>query len=218
MQIARDIKTKLAEFRNQLPAGVKVANWYDQSELIVSSAQSVRDAIIVGVVFAVLILLLFLRNLKVTLIAAIAVPSVLAATVLLLYVFNMSFNMMTLGGMAAAVGLIIDDAIVMVEHITRRLSEGGALRGARAPSGYGIYQIPRGIVGLDDHHFCAFGVSVRRHRRFFQSAISDDGGQPGYFLRGGVVGGSSADGSFSERARRGTRKTGPFYRASAPDL
>ena len=92
-----------------------------------------RDAIIVGVVFAVLILLLFLRNLKVTLIAAIAVPSVLAATVLLLYVFNMSFNMMTLGGMAAAVGLIIDDAIVMVEHIARRLSEGGATaRGARS--------------------------------------------------------------------------------------
>src|SRR5882724_4724165 len=129
VQIAQDIKTKLAEFSKQLPAGVKVANWYDQSELIVSSAQSVRDAIIVGVIFAVLILLLFLRNLKVTLIAAIAVPSVLAATVLLLYVFSMSFNMMTLGGMAAAVGLIIDDAIVMVEHITRRLSEGGALRG-----------------------------------------------------------------------------------------
>src|SRR6266850_2527881 len=129
VQIARDIKTKLAEFRKQLPAGVNVANWYDQSELIVSSARSVRDAIIVGVVFAVLILLLFLRNLKVTLIAAIAVPSVLAATVLLLYVFSMSFNMMTLGGMAAAVGLIIDDAIVMVEHIARRLSEGGALPG-----------------------------------------------------------------------------------------
>ena len=145
-------------------------------------------------------------------------PGVLAATVLLLYVFNMSFNMMTLGGMAAAVGLIIDDAIVMVEHIMRRLGEGGALHGARAPSGYGIYQIPRGIVGLDDHHFCAFGVSVRRHRRFFQSAISDDGGQPGYFLRRGVVGGAAAGGSFSERARCGTRRTGPFYRASAPDL
>jgi len=126
VQIAREIKTKLAEFRKQLPPGVNVANWYDQSELIVSSASSVRDAMIVGVVFAVLILLLFLRNLKVTLIAAIAVPGVLAATVLLLYIFNMSFNMMTLGGMAAAVGLIIDDAIVMVEHIVRRVREGAA--------------------------------------------------------------------------------------------
>src|SRR5882724_4895200 len=129
VQIAQEIKAKLAGFQKQLSSDIKIANWYDQSELIVSAAQSVRDAIIVGVVFAVLILLLFLRNLKVTLIAAIAVPSVLAATVLLLYVFNMSFNMMTLGGMAAAVGLIIDDAIVMVEHIARRLGEGGALRG-----------------------------------------------------------------------------------------
>jgi len=86
----------------------------------------VRDSILVGVVFAILILLLFLRNLKITLIAAIAVPGVLAATILLLYVCQMSFNIMTLGGMAAAVGLIIDDAIVMVEHIMRRLREAPA--------------------------------------------------------------------------------------------
>lgn len=123
VEIALEIKAKLAEFRNQLPPGMKIANWYDQSELIVSSAGSVRDSIFIGVVFAVLILLLFLRNLKITLIAAVVVPGVLAATILLLYVFHMSFNIMTLGGMAAAVGLIIDDAIVMVEHIVRRLRE-----------------------------------------------------------------------------------------------
>ena len=124
VQIAQEIKDKLAEFRRQLPADVKIANWYDQSELILASERSVRDSILVGVVFAVLILLLFLRNLKVTLIAALVVPGVLAATILLLYVFHMSLNIMTLGGMAAAVGLIIDDAIVMVEHIIRRLREG----------------------------------------------------------------------------------------------
>lgn len=126
VQIALEIKVKLAEFRKQLPSDIKIANWYDQSDLIVSSAASVRDSILIGVVFAVLILLLFLRNLKITLIAAIAVPGVLAATVLLLYVFHMSFNIMTLGGMAAAVGLIIDDAIVMVEHIIRRLQDAPA--------------------------------------------------------------------------------------------
>jgi len=123
VQIAREIKAKLAEFRTQLPSDVKIANWYDQSELIISSAASVRDSILIGVVFAVFILLLFLRNVKVTLIAAHVVPGVLAATILLLYLFHMSFNIMTLGGMAAAVGLIIDDAIVMVEHIMRRLQE-----------------------------------------------------------------------------------------------
>jgi multidrug efflux pump subunit AcrB len=71
-----------------------------------------------------LILLIFLRNFRITLIAAMIVPSVLAVTVLMLAVLHMSFNIMTLGGMAAAVGLIIDDAIVMIEHVIRRLRSG----------------------------------------------------------------------------------------------
>lgn len=121
VQIARDIKAVLAGFQSHLPPDVRLANWYDQSEIIVASAASVRDALLVGVVMAALILLLFLRNLKVTLIAVLTVPGVLAITVLLLYALKLSFNVMTLGGMAAAVGLIIDDAIVMVEHIIRRL-------------------------------------------------------------------------------------------------
>lgn len=121
--ITKAIKRKLAAFRDRLPPGVHIATWYDQSQLILSSAASVRDAVLVGVVLAAIILLLFLRNVRITLIAMISVPSVLATAVLLLYVFGMSFNIMTLGGMAAAVGLIIDDTIVMVEHIMRRLRE-----------------------------------------------------------------------------------------------
>ncbi len=124
VKIAQELKQKLSEFRTQLPKDVKVANWYDQSELILASAASVRDAVIIGVVLAAIILLLFLRNLKITVIALISVPGVLAATVLLLFVLHMSFNIMTLGGMAAAVGLIIDDTIVMVEQIMRRLPSG----------------------------------------------------------------------------------------------
>ncbi len=84
-----------------------------------------RDAIVIGIILAALILLVFLRSLRITLIAVVAVPAVLAATVLLLYVLGLSFNIMTLGGMAAAVGLIIDDTVVMVEHIMRR-ERGGA--------------------------------------------------------------------------------------------
>ena len=121
VQIARDVHAKLAGYRTQLPPGVKLANWYDQSVLVVDSAASVRDAILIGTALAVLVLFAFLRNLKITLIAAVVVPTVLAATVVLLYALDMSFNIMTLGGMAAAVGLIIDDAIVMIEHIVRRL-------------------------------------------------------------------------------------------------
>ncbi|OIQ86876.1 cobalt-zinc-cadmium resistance protein CzcA [mine drainage metagenome] len=121
VQIARDVRAKLAAYGPQLPPGVRLANWYDQSVLVTAAAASVRDAILIGTGLAVLVLFAFLRNVKITLIAAVVVPAVLAATVVLLYALNMSFNIMTLGGMAAAVGLIIDDAIVMVEHIVRRL-------------------------------------------------------------------------------------------------
>jgi CzcA family heavy metal efflux pump len=124
VQIARDIKAALAAYGPHLPPGVHIANWYDQSQLILSSAGSVRDALLVGVLMAALILFVFLRNFKVMLIAILTVPGVLAITILLLYVLHMSFNIMTLGGMAAAVGLIIDDAIVMVEHIIRRMRGG----------------------------------------------------------------------------------------------
>jgi CzcA family heavy metal efflux pump len=123
VQIATEVKAKLAGLKTQLPPGISVANWYDQSELVVASASSVRDAILIGAVLAALVLLVFLRNIKVTLIAVAVVPTVLAMTVVLLSALNMSFNIMTLGGMAAAVGLIIDDAIVMIEHIVRRLRE-----------------------------------------------------------------------------------------------
>lgn len=121
VQIAKDVKAILAEFKPQLPAGVEISNWYDQSELVVASAKSVRDAVLIGVGLSCVVLLIFLRNFKTTLIAIICVPTSLAATVLLMKLLNMSFNIMTLGGMAAAVGLIIDDAIVMMEHVIRRL-------------------------------------------------------------------------------------------------
>jgi len=111
--------------KNKLPAGVIIKQWYSQGDLLLESADSVRDAVVVGLVMAVVVLLLFLRNVKITLIAALVVPAVLASTVLLLYLLKMSFNIMTLGGMAAAVGLIIDDAIVMIEHIIRRVGEKG---------------------------------------------------------------------------------------------
>ena len=124
VQIMRDVKSKLAAFQHKIPAGVKISNWYDQSLLITESAASVRDTILIGVALAALIILMILRNLKVTLLAMVAVPTVLAITILLLYMLDMSFNIMTLGGMAAAVGLILDDAIVMIEHIVRRLRGG----------------------------------------------------------------------------------------------
>ena len=124
--IAGAVKTALDGFKTKLPQGVTVANWYDQSQLVTASATSVRDAILIGAGLAALVLLIFLRSFKITFIAVLVVPSALAAAALMLQVSGKSFNIMTLGGMAAAVGLIIDDAIVMVEHIAGRLEDGTA--------------------------------------------------------------------------------------------
>ncbi len=130
VHISRDIREKLQEFRATLSKDIQMNVWYDQSTLITAASKSVRDAIFIGVVLAIGVLLLFLRNWRITLVVAVAVPAVLAATGLLLRVFHMSLNIMTLGGMAAAVGLIIDDGIVVVEHIIRRLrQETGERRG-----------------------------------------------------------------------------------------
>jgi multidrug efflux pump subunit AcrB len=121
--IVKAVDQALAEYAPRLPKGVALHNWYDQSELIVAAAASVRDAILIGVALAAVVLLVFLRNRAVMLLAAVAVPATLAITVLVMFQLHMSFNVMTLGGIAAAVGLIADDAIVMTEHILRRVGE-----------------------------------------------------------------------------------------------
>lgn len=121
VNIAEGIRSALAAEREHIPSDIDISCWYDQSDLITASAHSVRDAVLIGVALAAIVLLLFLRNWEMTLIAALAVPVVLAITALVLHLLNQSFNIMTLGGMAAAVGLIIDDAIVISEHIARRL-------------------------------------------------------------------------------------------------
>lgn len=145
VQIARDVKQRLQDYAPQMPAGVKIANWYDQSQLVTGAAGSVRDAILIGIVLAGLVLFVFLRNTRVIFIAMLVVPAVLAITVLLLHVLGMSFNMMTLGGMAAAVGLIIDDVIVMQEHIMRRLHGAGGQVSERI--GRAAWEFTRPLTG-----------------------------------------------------------------------
>ena len=130
-QIVKDVQAALAGYASKLPSSLHISNWYDQSELIIGSARSVLEAVLIGIVLSGAVLLVFLRSLKITLITVIVVPAVLLSTVLLLLLLNMSFNIMTLGGMAAAIGLIIDDAIVMVEQIERGLRQGTASSAAQ---------------------------------------------------------------------------------------
>ncbi|KTE24840.1 transporter [Sphingopyxis sp. H071] len=136
--IVKAVDARLAELH--LPPSVKVTTFYDQSELVVGAANAVRDAILMGAVLAGIVLFVFLRSGRLMVITGLMLPAVLAATCLLLFALGMSFNMMTLGGMAAAVGLVVDDAVVMLEHMMRRmqeqrLSEPHSLLGAAAEMG-----------------------------------------------------------------------------------
>lgn len=124
VQIARDAEEAVAGLAKEIPRGVRVTNFYDQADIIIDSFASVRDSIGIGVILAVVILLLFLRNWRVTFVAAIIIPLTVATTVLLLYAVGESFNIMTLGGIAAAIGLIIDDTIVIVENVFRHFRKG----------------------------------------------------------------------------------------------
>ena len=145
VKIANDVRAALAKARVRGPADMQVTAWYDQSDLILDSAASLRNALVIGVVLAALVLLVFLRNWRVTLAAVVAVPTVLAATTLVLVLLGQSFNIMTLGGMAAAIGLIIDDAIVMIEHIERRLAGPGGEGPATIQSA--VSEFMRPLVG-----------------------------------------------------------------------
>ncbi|MGB6191897.1 MAG: efflux RND transporter permease subunit, partial [Terracidiphilus sp.] len=107
-----------------LPAGVELQPYYDQSELVRESIRSVRDAILIGLVLACIILFLFLRDWTSSLIAGLVIPVTVALTVLVLWAMGESFNLMTLGGLAAAIGLVIDDAIVVVENIVLHRDRG----------------------------------------------------------------------------------------------
>ncbi len=124
VRIAGAVRRIIARF--PMPPAVRVRSWYDQSILVTQSAASVRDAVLIGLGLAGLVLLAFLRSWRVTLVAVLTVPATLAITILVLRLIGQSFNIMTLGGIAAAVGLVIDDVIVMIEHIAHRAGAGAA--------------------------------------------------------------------------------------------
>ena len=120
LSLAKEVQQRLDAFMKTQPRSVELYKWYDQTQLVSSSISALEEAILIGLVFAALVLLAFLRNWRVTLVAMMVVPLSVLITVLLLSLLGMTFNIMTLGGIAAAIGLLIDDVIVMIEHIARR--------------------------------------------------------------------------------------------------
>ncbi len=107
-----------------LPAGTMIGTWYDQSNLIRAAVTSVRDAVLIGAVLAVFVLLLFLGNLRATLVTAAIIPATIFITFLLMRLSGLTLNLMTLGALAVGIGLVIDDAIVVVENVFRHLARG----------------------------------------------------------------------------------------------
>jgi CzcA family heavy metal efflux pump len=122
--VADAVAQQVAQLRQKLPPGVKLDVFYDQSQLVRDSIASVRDAIFIGLVLACVILFLFLRDWTSSLIAGLVIPVTIAITIGVLWVMGESFNLMTLGGLAAAIGLVIDDAIVVVENVVSHRDNG----------------------------------------------------------------------------------------------
>src|SRR6185312_10065868 len=124
--VADEVNAKVAELRKTLPPGIKLVPYYDQSGLIRDSIKSVRDAILIGLVLASIVIVIFLRDWGSSAVAGLVIPITIVITFIVLKALGESFNLMTLGGLAAAVGLVIDDAIVVIENIVlhRDLGQG----------------------------------------------------------------------------------------------
>jgi len=117
VEVANEVHQEIESLRSVIPAGVQLSVFYDQSNIVRESIGSVRDAIVIGLFLTGLIIYLFLRDLGTAVLAGVVVPLTICVTFVVLKIMGQSFNMMTLGGLAAAGGLVIDDAIVVVENI-----------------------------------------------------------------------------------------------------
>jgi CzcA family heavy metal efflux pump len=126
IEIETGIEEAVAELVQALPSGLHITKVYDLAEFVRDSIASVRDAIFVGGVLAVIILLLFLRDWRLTFIAAMTLPLAVLITFAVMDLFGETINLMSMGGLAVAIGLVIDDAVVVVEGIHRRVQEGSA--------------------------------------------------------------------------------------------
>src|ERR1700723_3046435 len=141
--VANGVAAEMAQLQSKLPAGVHIEPFYDQSELVRESILSVRDAILIGLVLACIILFLFLHDWTSSLVAGLVIPVTVAVTILFLRITGQSFNLMTLGGLAAAIGLVIDDAIVVVENIAVHREAGESRAGSVRKA---IHEISRPLV------------------------------------------------------------------------
>ncbi|MDQ0639836.1 CzcA family heavy metal efflux pump [Pedobacter sp. W3I1] len=123
VDLSNQMFTKVEQLKHILPAGVSIKPYYVQADFVNESVKSVRDSLLIGLALAILVAIIFLRSIKSSATILITIPVTLCLTVIVLYFIGYSLNIMTLGAIAAAIGLIIDDAIVVVEQIHRTHEE-----------------------------------------------------------------------------------------------
>jgi CzcA family heavy metal efflux pump len=117
VEVANEVHAEIDRLQKSLPPGIHIRPFYDQSIIVGDSIKSVRDAILLGLILASIILVVLLRDWGTSIVAGLVIPVTVMFTFIALKLLHQSFNLMTLGGLAAAVGLVIDDAIVVVENI-----------------------------------------------------------------------------------------------------
>src|SRR5438132_533760 len=121
LAIADSVAGVARALAHTLPPGVRLTPVYDQAALVRDAVTAVRDAMLIGAALAVVVLLLFLRHGRITAVSASSIPLTLVITIFVMWLFGQTFNLMTLGAMAIAIGLVIDDAVVITENIVRHL-------------------------------------------------------------------------------------------------
>jgi hydrophobic/amphiphilic exporter-1 (mainly G- bacteria), HAE1 family len=124
---ARAIRQRLDEWKKKLPEGYEMSVMFDQSHFIEQSINEVRESAVIGGILAVIVLFLFLREIRSTLIIALSIPLSVIATFMFMYRFNISLNVMSLGGLTLGVGMLVDNSIVVLESIFRKKKAGLAL-------------------------------------------------------------------------------------------
>ena len=124
VEIADAVNRELREIKKSLPPDTEMATFYDQSVLVRDSISGVTESIVIGLLLSVAVLVGFLKSWRTTVVAATVIPIAVLTAIVFMKLFHMSFNLMTLGGLAACIGVVIDDAIVMVENIIVHMSLG----------------------------------------------------------------------------------------------
>src|SRR5262249_19817096 len=124
LAVSHELNDALADARKTAPPGITITPVYDQGQLVRTAIDNVRDAMLIGGAMSVLVLLAFLKSVRATLIAALSIPLSLVISFGFLRLTGDTLNLMSLGGLAVAIGLIIDDTVVVIENIARHLAEG----------------------------------------------------------------------------------------------